>query len=78
MSIPEIDKIIKLSELFGVSTDYLLKDELEEAPLTESVANKIALSVALFILSPITLIILSGLAEYTTLLSENVAVGIGV
>lgn len=29
-SIPDLDKIIKLSELFGVSTDYLLKDEMEE------------------------------------------------
>lgn len=28
-SIPDIDKIITLSGLFGVSTDYLLKDELE-------------------------------------------------
>lgn len=30
-SIPDLDKIIKLSQLFGVSTDYLLKDEIEEA-----------------------------------------------
>lgn len=29
-SIPDIDKIIKLSAIFDVSTDYLLKDELEE------------------------------------------------
>lgn len=29
MSIPDLDKIIKLSSLFEVSTDYLLKDELE-------------------------------------------------
>lgn len=28
-SIPELSKIVKLSELFGVSTDYLLKDEIE-------------------------------------------------
>ncbi|MEG0250038.1 MAG: helix-turn-helix transcriptional regulator [Peptostreptococcus sp.] len=28
-SIPELEKIIKLSEIFGVSTDYLLKDEME-------------------------------------------------
>lgn len=28
-SIPDLDKIIKLSEVFGVSTDYLLKDSLE-------------------------------------------------
>ena len=30
LSIPDLDKIIKMSSLFGVSTDYLLKDELEE------------------------------------------------
>lgn len=29
-SVPDIDKIIMLSRLFQVSTDYLLKDELEE------------------------------------------------
>ncbi len=29
-SVPELGKILQLSELFGVSTDYLLKDELEE------------------------------------------------
>ena len=27
---PNLDKILQLSELFGVTTDYLLKDELEE------------------------------------------------
>lgn len=31
-SIPELDKILLLSRIFGVSTDYLLKDEIEEAP----------------------------------------------
>ena len=25
-SIPDLDKILKMSEIFGVSTDYLLKD----------------------------------------------------
>ncbi|CUX51295.1 helix-turn-helix domain-containing protein [Clostridium sp. C105KSO13] len=29
-AIPDLDKIIKLSEIFEVSTDYLLKDELED------------------------------------------------
>lgn len=29
-SIPDLDKIIQLSELFGVTTDYLLKDDIEE------------------------------------------------
>ena len=30
LSIPDLDKMIKMSNLFGVSTDYLLKDEMEE------------------------------------------------
>lgn len=30
-SVPDLEKMIRLSELFGVSTDYLLKDEIEEA-----------------------------------------------
>lgn len=30
-SIPDLEKIIRLSELFGVSTDYLLKEQIEEA-----------------------------------------------
>ena len=29
-SVHDLDKMIRLSELFGVSTDYLLKDEIEE------------------------------------------------
>lgn len=48
-SIPDIDRIIAMSSLFGVSTDYLLKDELEteipseteeiyEAPKTRKVS----------------------------------------
>ena len=28
-SIPDLQKIIQLAELFGVGTDYLLKDEME-------------------------------------------------
>lgn len=36
-SIPDIDRIIAMSSLFGVSTDYLLKDELEEEVPCESV-----------------------------------------
>ena len=35
-AVPTVDKLLELSRLFGVSTDYLLKDELEtqepEAP----------------------------------------------
>ena len=29
-SVPDLEKIILLSQIFGVSTDYLLKDEMEE------------------------------------------------
>ena len=29
-AVPDLEKILKLSGLFGVTTDYLLKDELEE------------------------------------------------
>jgi transcriptional regulator with XRE-family HTH domain len=34
-SIPDMNRIIQLSELFGVSTDYLLKDNLEQAEPTQ-------------------------------------------
>lgn len=36
-SIPDLKKIIKLSEIFGVSTDYLLKDEYTPEILEQSV-----------------------------------------
>lgn len=35
-SIPDLDKIIKLSSIFNVSTDYLLKDEIEEPVYEDS------------------------------------------
>lgn len=35
-SVPDLEKILRLSELFGVSTDYLLKDEIEEAEHIDS------------------------------------------
>lgn len=35
LSVPELDKILQLSGIFGVSTDYLLKDELENEQATE-------------------------------------------
>lgn len=34
-SVPDIDKILQLSCLFGVTTDYLLKDEQAEPEYTE-------------------------------------------
>lgn len=34
-SIPDLDKILKLSNIFGVSTDYLLKDDMEDVVYTQ-------------------------------------------
>lgn len=107
-SIPDLDKIIKLSELFHVSTDYLLKDELDEDPglikledqpdeahehirkvsLTEvntymdtmlQTAKWIALGVSICILSPICLILFTGLSEYHFISwNEDQAAGVGL
>ncbi|MBR0041196.1 MAG: helix-turn-helix transcriptional regulator [Oscillospiraceae bacterium] len=35
-SVPDMGRIVLLSQIFGVSTDYLLKDELEQAEIAES------------------------------------------
>ena len=37
-SVPDIQKIIQMSEIFGVTTDYLLKDEIE-ATKTEDITK---------------------------------------
>ena len=104
-SVPDMNRILAMSDLFGVSTDYLLKDEIEadrpaeiptdsdlEEPLrrvemeeandflqTRIVTSaRIALGVALCILSPIVLILLEVAQEYGLLaLTENQATGIG-
>ena len=104
-SVPDLDKIIGLSELFGVTTDYLIKCEgaAEAAPseaepaddqhsryvtasmarefieLTSTNAPKTALAVALFVLSPICLILLSALSELPgAVISEGAAAGLGI
>ena len=46
-SIPELDKIVKMSEIFGVTTDYLLKnDEKNTSPITENKTMEIQLETA--------------------------------
>jgi transcriptional regulator with XRE-family HTH domain len=103
-AIPDLDRVLKLGELFGVSTDYLLKDHMEEMPLSEfpgvsdgtglmvsldeandfmeltrKSAWKIAVGVALCILSPVCLILLGGVSEYrTNSITEDMAGGIGM
>ncbi len=37
-AVPDIEKILMLSQLFGVTTDYLLKDEIEDEEFTDDVA----------------------------------------
>lgn len=108
LSIPDLDKIIKLSEIFGVSTDYLLKDTIAELPKTatnetatsydydesvlvtvedantytslcEKLSTYFGIGVAMCVLSPVPLILLGGLSEYSKIsLTENAAGGIGV
>lgn len=43
-SIPDLDKILKMSEIFGVSTDYLLKDsnEPEEVSLSQAAPDAVS------------------------------------
>lgn len=50
-SIPDLQRIIRMAELFGVSTDYLLKDEMEELgelqPYSEPKKSEILRSVSM-------------------------------
>lgn len=103
-SVPDIDKIIQLSRIFGVTTDWLLKDEeetdvvprqeeyeeadvkivsMEEAgrfiELERKLAIPRALATALCVLSPVPLILLSGISELGNMaITENMAGGTGV
>lgn len=105
-SVPDMNRILAMSRLFGVSTDYLLKDELEAAdtpqpapaepsddlPLRQvsmeeanayldaksAAARLIAPGVALCILSPVLLLVITGLQQYYGFLTEVQATGIGL
>ncbi len=102
-SVPDMARILRLSEIFGVSTDYLLKDELdapETAVLPDSGAaarpvameeasaflgvkavnaGRVALGVAMCILSPVALVLLGGAQEYGRIaLTETQAGGSGL
>lgn len=97
---PELDKILELAKLFGVTTDYLLKDDagLPEYSATEkgkcarvsmqeangyleakyARAQRSALATALFVLSPVPIILLDGAAQAHMIpLTENTAGGLG-
>ena len=38
-TIPDLEKILQLSTLDGVTTDYLLKDEIEDEELTKDTSS---------------------------------------
>lgn len=47
-SVPDMDKVVQMSRLFSVTTDFLLKDELsEEEPAPEGGVNHSAMQVLL-------------------------------
>lgn len=89
-SIPDLDKVLKLSALFEVTTDYLLKDEQSAEPCrtisldeaneylatVQAGCGKLAAGVGLCILSPIPLLLLGAWSDGT--LNEDRMVGIGV
>ena len=90
-AVPDMKKIVLMSEIFGVSTDYLLRDDIEIADNSETApvdrgleetvrsvsmeeassflehneraASQISTGVMMCILSPVLLIVISGLAE---------------
>lgn len=119
MSVPDLDKILKLSAIFNVSTDYLLKNEMEdmgsdavpsenfaagqeyggyseEMPrnnphvvtreeaesymdITRVISRRIAAAVSIYILSPVMLILLTGLSEeHINSMGEEAAAGMGL
>lgn len=60
-SVPDMDKIVQLSRLFGVSTDYLLKDELEEEEITADTSAAL----------PLRRVTMETAARYLALQKEN-------
>ena len=40
-SIPDLERIVGMSQLFGVTTDYLLKDEMEETEFADEMTPEI-------------------------------------
>ena len=102
-SIPDLEKILQLGTLFGVTTDYLLKDEIEDEEFSNDDSSdtmvkkisieeantyleqrkraswRIALATFLCILSPITIMVLSILAELPNpIVTEAIAGAVGL
>ena len=99
-AIPDINRILELAKLFGVTTDYLLKDDIEHTEFSDTdetgsrvrvslqeagdflkskAANgrQTALGAMLCILSPVLLIMFSGMMS-VGMMSEGIAIGVGI
>jgi len=104
-STPDLERILQMAKLFGVTTDYLLREELEDStdnsgtPTAEEDPPALrrvsmeeahayletlqkycgisAWAIAMYVLSPVLLLTLSGLAD-GGFLSEPLAIGIGI
>ncbi len=87
-SVPDIDRILQMSRLFGVTTDYLLKDDMEEpevtgeesaSPLRRAAAPRMAIATFLCVVSPVPLLELSAMTGFSQFrVTEHVAAGIGL
>ncbi|MBR3806443.1 MAG: helix-turn-helix transcriptional regulator, partial [Clostridia bacterium] len=100
---PDLEKILQLSVLFCVTTDYLLKDEIEDEEFTTDTSSdtivkrisieeaneyieqrkkaswRLALATFLCIISPITIVVLSILAELPNpIVTEAIAGAVGI
>lgn len=71
-SIPDIEKILKMSQLFGVSTDYLLKDdeEMDETPQIDTSTEEEG--------RPITLEFATEFMDVSKEVSKKIALGVSL
>ena len=46
-TVPDLEKILQLGDLFGVSTDYLLKDEMEEEEFVETPSDMVVRKISI-------------------------------
>lgn len=77
-SIPDLDKIIRMSGIFGVSTDYLLKDEMEEITPETSVEIQEDISDESVSVRNVSLDEANSFMDITEKLSGRIALGTGL
>ena len=75
-SIPDLERIVKLSEIFSVSTDYLLKDEIETVDETLTVIEETAENVKEENRRSVSLEEAGGYMELVEKSAKNIALGV--